>query len=1028
MATNIEIKSFNNKVISAELTLVTETVIDESSHESTDKLLSGVLVVQKYIGEDAESTKPTILPCLTEYATNKGYEQFAASSITKVVIKEGITETAAGAFKNCINLTEIELPKSLTLFGADSFEGCNSEKFTKVLYHGSLATWLDIDFIFRTEGTKDENGNPTYNYHYYSSPMTKAHHFYLIDNSVAASPVELTSLEILEGTTELKPFIFAGFKAVTTVSLPSTLIKISNQAFWGCTSLSKIEVPRAVTSVGALAFDDCYGLSDIYFCNNKSLTLGYAILNSCGKPADEAAGTKALPVRLHFEGNAADFNALSKDKNWQLESFIEFVYGPAKYTGCTESGLCWQQSYNNEIAIVGYDKELLYKEPEENEPYNWESIKIGEGPLSESIYEYFLNINIPEKINECNVTQIKSYAFTNCYKANIINIPATVIKIEDYAFYCCGNLMIFNVHSSNTIYKTETCSGAIDIKNSYNYSYLTDKTDNIIRYCTGAPNTTFYLKQTPLRGAFADSLNLETIIIDSPNLYFYENAFCDCKNLKEVILSTAVTPDNWAEFTFENSYANPLYYAKRLLQQKTGESHCSEIAVIELTVLPKDYTFYNCESLTALTLLTEGLPSITDHVAEDGSNILYVNGARTSEKSDVYGDTILYVNVYPRIGKLAFCGCRNLKTITLPNTILDIGESAFLDCHNITTVTYQGDFTNWCESFFDNKYSNPLFYDVNHTYNNKSQYQIINNKSFDGGTSDSFWNKEPSLLSTTNLANLTQIPDCTFFASADMNNPISISKDLLGKLLNARIIGEHAFEKCIFGSTSSDIAIEVTDNQYIGKSAFKATNITTIKINGKNIILDDFAFADLESQGNLNITSNTENLVLNDGCFNNSHFRTIIIPARYLSEIDLSDCKELTIIEDGTVLPATIFYQATRLESLTFEVPAGIDFRAVEKLTSESFRYCKNFRELKLNSEAQTGLHYTIIENCLITADGELIFGANEANIANIEMPISIKDRAFAYRTFGSIPTLPKNTVAIGRDIFYNATIPTKSE
>lgn len=699
-------------------------------------------------------------------------------------------------------------------------------------------------------------------------------------------------------------------------------------------------------------------------------------------------------------------------------NFSSFVSGTVEY-GCTESGLYWQQS-DDEIIIVGYDKELLYKEPKENETYNWELIQIGEGPAPERqpIYEYFLNINIPDKINDCSVTQIKSYAFANCVKASIINIPETITKIEDYAFYGCGNLMIFNVADANKYYKKVSLGSYIDENtNEYEYSYLAEKSDSaIVRYCTGCPAKDFTLNAQFIRvGAFADSLNLEHLEIKATSIYFFENAFYNCENLKQVILANETNLDNWARCYFENQYANPLYYAKKLLLSDRKDAISAE-----LTVLPNDYAFYNCENLTALTITLAEDSDLVNH-----PDIFYIVG-HSEEEPDRDGGTILYITTL-NIGKFAFCGCKNLTSITLPSVVLTIQESAFLDCHNITEVNYQGDFITWCKSTFDNKYSNPLFYNVNHGYNNKAQYEIVNKKSFNGGTPDDFWNKNPSSLNSVDLSSLTQIPDSTFFASA-MAEPVEIDKGLLSKLLNASIIGEHAFENCKVTSadtSNSDIVIELKDNHYISRGAFRATNITTIKINGKNITLDDFALADLDSQGTLEITLNAENLTLNSGCFNNSNFRTIKIPARYLSKIDLSDCVSLTILEDGTILPENAFYNAVNLKYLTFESGFKGSISAVAKLTSQSFKYCPKLQSFEIiNNSKMLILPYRTIGNCLLTFDNKLIFGANGANMANIEIPISIKDRAFAYRTFtNNLPTLPKNTVAIGRDIFYNATV-----
>ncbi len=45
------------------------------------------------------------------------------------------------------------------------------------------------------------------------------------------------------------------------------------------------------------------------------------------------------------------------------------------------------------------------------------------------------------------------------------------------------------------------------------------------------------------------------------------------------------------------------------------------------------------------------------------------------------------------IGSEAFYGCRNLQSITLPNSVLSIGDMAFFHCLGLTTITIPNDAT-----------------------------------------------------------------------------------------------------------------------------------------------------------------------------------------------------------------------------------------------------------------------------------------------------------------------------------------------
>lgn len=63
--------------------------------------------------------------------TTIGNEAFADSSVAYVELFGSITTIGNGAFRNCLNLTELTLPASLTSIGADALAGCdNLQKLT----------------------------------------------------------------------------------------------------------------------------------------------------------------------------------------------------------------------------------------------------------------------------------------------------------------------------------------------------------------------------------------------------------------------------------------------------------------------------------------------------------------------------------------------------------------------------------------------------------------------------------------------------------------------------------------------------------------------------------------------------------------------------------------------------------------------------------------------------------------------------------------------------------------------------------
>lgn len=55
--------------------------------------------------------------------------------------------------------------------------------------------------------------------------------------------------------------LFANMTSLTSVVLPSSLVRIPDRLFFGCTSLKTLLIPSSVTSIGALSFKGCSSLS-----------------------------------------------------------------------------------------------------------------------------------------------------------------------------------------------------------------------------------------------------------------------------------------------------------------------------------------------------------------------------------------------------------------------------------------------------------------------------------------------------------------------------------------------------------------------------------------------------------------------------------------------------------------------------------------------------------------------------------------------------------------------------------------------
>ena len=56
---------------------------------------------------------------------------------------------------------------------------------------------------------------------------------------------------------------FYGCSSITSIEIPSSVTSIGNYTFYNCSSLTSIEIPSSVTSIGSYAFSYCDSLTSI---------------------------------------------------------------------------------------------------------------------------------------------------------------------------------------------------------------------------------------------------------------------------------------------------------------------------------------------------------------------------------------------------------------------------------------------------------------------------------------------------------------------------------------------------------------------------------------------------------------------------------------------------------------------------------------------------------------------------------------------------------------------------------------------
>jgi hypothetical protein len=160
---------------------------------------------------------------------------YMCAVIKSVILPDNITAIGENAFKECINLHDITLPKSLSEIRKGAFYGTAIEEFTF-----------------------PENVMPS--------------------EEIFADCQKLAKVTLPENCTEIPNDAFSS-TAITEISIPSKVTRIGEGAFSGC-PLTVVTMPENLIEIGKMAFMRCKELKEVNF-NEKLETIGSSAFNAC---------------------------------------------------------------------------------------------------------------------------------------------------------------------------------------------------------------------------------------------------------------------------------------------------------------------------------------------------------------------------------------------------------------------------------------------------------------------------------------------------------------------------------------------------------------------------------------------------------------------------------------------------------------------------------------------------------------------------------------------------------------------------
>lgn len=443
----------------------------------------------------------------------------------------------------------------------------------------------------------------------------------------------------------------------SSVTIPSTVTAIGEEAFAGNTTLTSVSIGENVAEIEYGAFRDCAYLS-----------------------------TVKLPESLISIGNGAFSNSTSL-KKITLPKKLKNL-GSGVFAGC------------DKLSTIAIDKDNPYFVFEKNALYDKEKTLLycyTEGAKSTSYsmpdtvidideYAFWGNDSLKEVRFSINITEIPSYAFSNCRNLLAVSIPYSVKSISSKAFENCISLQKVLIPASVSYIHATAFDGC---------PKLTIDADS------GSVAHAFYenWKLNNKTEVASEKEEGDTVVDAGGNVYIVGS---DGKLVKVQSGSSSVSNSGSAMYDPSNvDYVpefDPILSSEEGVLGQTMVVGSSAVLIMDSPAMEVVTSLSNRE----VTSEEEEEHKTSSSYVDDSKGDALPKYAIVKDHITnyaYYGDTQLYTYTIPKnitkIGDFAFSRS-NLQSINIPKGVDTIGYAAFYHCDNLKEISIP-DSVTWIE-------------------------------------------------------------------------------------------------------------------------------------------------------------------------------------------------------------------------------------------------------------------------------------------------------------------------------------------
>lgn len=647
------------------------------------------------------------------------------TTITSVVVPEGVTEIQKYAFYNCKGLREVAIPKDVKIIREFAFYNC--QKLERIV---DSSTLQKTGSKVMADKYKLDNGK------------------FVFDG---ATPDSFTGSEV----ETIGAQAFYKCKTLNNVDL-SNVYAVGDKCFDGCESLTKVNL-TSLRNTGVQAFQNCTSLSEIVFDRNGNTKLGYAMFANSGLTEITLYNHDAIPTFCF--ANSSKLTTVN---------FVTDCLGIGKgaFSGCTALTTV---NFDAKVDVIG--EQAFYQTTALTDitlpdcqvalgSYSFlrsglTTLGLGANTVIVDVYGPVFRktklANFVVDASNANYIQKDGMLVTKDGKEIVLAPVATgddvvidasyqrigksafagselkaitfqgIVEVGDYAFVNCQNLTTVTfadqlgskvgVRAFN--YAVENSDNPLD-KSVLGTVNNLDKVTEVAEYAfsyTAITSVKTAEGSTYGEGAFYRCASLVSAELGANSSYGM-GCFQNCTKLSEVTLS-----EDGGITVGQGVFANDRLLEKvnnfDVLVEIPREAffNCQSLktAVLSNAKIIGDYAFADCKALKTVeipvveTIGTSAFgkydiaaPSFTDIVLPSTLKEL-------GEGAFISCDVLAQITIpsgFTKIPQYAFTLCTSLKQVVLPDTVTEIGNYAFMGCSSLADINLDNVVTVGTQAFY----------------------------------------------------------------------------------------------------------------------------------------------------------------------------------------------------------------------------------------------------------------------------------------------------------------------------------------